>query len=811
MEKQYLHSGWVLNGSKFKDIPATVPGCVHTDLRKQNLIPDYFWRDNNDQVRWVEDQEWIYTCCFEAKTDVPVKLVFEGLDTYCNITLNGELLGGADNMFIPHIFDVTGKLQKQNTLEVHFRPPMAETADLPELLTIFSGGRNYTRRVQCTYGWDWVDRFVTMGIWMPVYLEYGNDIHVDNLYVYTEFIDKFGAQIGLQINTADYQQGGIFHIEIVDPKGKVICKEDVYSHEPKLVRIYDIRNPQLWYPRGYGDQPLYKVRVSVGENHYEEHFGIRTIRILQQPDEVGSAYYEKSKYLQKNAPNKGKDFNEEFSTFQVIVNGTPVFCMGADWVPCEPFPSDATTERYEKLVQMAADMKINMLRVWGGGIFESKAFYDACDRLGILVQQDFLMACAKYPEDQDWFLEHLRKEAAYAAILLRNHPCLAWWNGDNENATAGNDIQEDYRGREAALAGLAPSIYEHDPKRQFLRSSPFGGNCYASITKGTTHNTNFLGKLFDYFLGDDCSDYKEFLGSFQARFISEEPVFGAISEASMERFMLPEDFIDQEEKMLRFHTKGNPSLPMELFDYFKPFVSKVLGEFKNDEDRLFKYRYIQYEWTRVMLEVHRRNTGYCNGILFWMFNDCWPAALGWAYVDYYCIPKAGFYAFAHSANHIAPSITVEDGKYILHLPNDAGATEATVTAHLRSGDGSWKKEEFYVSVGEYGVTERALPWEYDQDALVVCDVTAHGEVSRTFYKNGALHLQKNTDAVQILDCTEDSVTVTAASYVHVVELLGDCVFHDNYFSLLPGEVKCIKFQALEDAENSKVTFRAYDF
>ena len=296
-----------------------------------------------------------------------------------------------------------------------------------------------------------------------------------------------------------------------------------------------------------------------------------------------------------------------------------------------------------------------MIRIWGGGAFESKHFYDECSRLGITVTQDFLMACGSYPEDEDWFIEELKKEAKYAARLMRNQPCLMWWSGDNENAVNGCDTDENYQGRRSAYEGIAPILYNEDPMRRFLPSSPFGGKKYASNTVGTTHNTQYLGEMFGYFLQDDCSDYKEFFKKFRARFIAEEPQMGAISLPSLKKIM-GDEYIYEGDEMWLYHTKTNPCLPHELYEYIVGFARAVLGDFKDGKDRVFKFRYIQYEWIRVVMEQMRREKGFCSGIVYWMLNDCWPAASGWSLIDFYNLPKDAYYSFKRCAKPVVSSI-----------------------------------------------------------------------------------------------------------------------------------------------------------
>lgn len=815
MKKKYLQDGWFLQNEKTGTLSAEIPGCVHTDLQKHGIIENLFWRDNNKNYQWIERYDWTYVCKFDADTRNCVSIVFEGLDTYADIWLNNVWLGSADNMFIPHEYPVKGILQeKGNQLKVRFRSPVKEVEDKPELCAAFTCERLHTRRMQCTYGWDWVDRFVTCGIFRPVYLKYVQGIWLESLYVQTESIDRFSAQIYTEFSFSNCEEGKIAHVEIRSPAGKRVACTSFYADQSVMVRRFDIVNPELWFPNGYGDQPLYTIVVTIGDTCTEETFGIRTMKILQLPDLEGSPYWIKAAAVQKTEIGKIYSKNVVFSGFQVLINGVRILCKGGNWVPCEPFPSAETDEKIRKLVRQAAAMNANFLRVWGGGLPEKQAFYDECDRQGILVVQDFMMACGHYPEKESWFIDALQRESEFAVKYLRNHPCLSWWHGDNENAVEGSDTQKDYTGRDTALRGIAPTIYAYDRFRQFLPSSPFGGDTYASVTCGTTHNSNYCWNIFEYFHNSDCMDYKEFLNQFTARFISEEPTFGAVMLPSMLKFMTEEDlFNDEKEEIILYHTKNNPALDRHLFCDIRDFAQKVLGSFTDGHDRFFKYKYIQYEWVRVLFENCRRNLGYCNGLVFWMYNDCWPAALGWSFIDYYCLPKPAYYCFKRCAKHIVGTLDVDTGSYELKVSNDGcGRAEVTGAAYLIClTENCVVADSYYFNakVEAYDVAAICLPWQTSSDMLVVCDLRYNAEMDRCFYKSGKLNIALIENALKIIEQDDFHIVVQAECYVHAVELEGNYIFEDNYFIMLPDEQRNITFEPVGAVPNGGVTLKSY--
>ena len=806
MKKIILDGAWQgLRSSNGCTFAATVPGCVHTDLMKNGLLPgDIYWRDTAEQVQWIENEEWVYSRHFTVDVlQEGAVLVFECLDTYADIYLNEHHIGSAENMFITHRFPVDGKLQQgENKLRVVFHSPVKQVEGTPERSAAFSKGRLYTRRMQCTYGWDWTMRFVTCGIEKSCYLEVDNTPRAADTYIYTEQVDEFGALLVCDTNFVHYEKGLTYTITLEDPRGSVVYANTRYCEESWHREYITVENPELWYPVGYGKQPLYTLKISCGQEVLQHTIGIRTVKILQIADQPGSKNYELCRKLQDTDSGKEWDFNESYSGFIPVINGKRIFCKGADWAPCEPFVSEVKAEKITKILELSVQMGLNMIRIWGGGMFESEHFYSECDRLGIMVTQDFLMACGDYPEEEAWFQQALQKEAEFAAIALRNHPSLVWWNGDNENAVGGNEQMQEYWGRTAALKAIGPVLRKLDPARVFLPSSPYGGDRYASKTVGTTHNTQFLGTFFAYLEKEDLSDYKDEYKQYLARFVAEEPSMGAVSTYSLKRMMTERDIYETED-MLLYHTKGNPGLLKELYEYEKLFAEKVLGAFKNGEDRLFKLQYIQYEWVRISFEQARRNLWFNSGLLYWMLADCWPAASGWALIDYYGLPKPSYYSFRRCAKAVVGSIDRENGSYCAYITND-GLTEQTLQVSVKKLNYITGKETVCIQqsimVDKQKTACIALDCELEQNEIIICELQNEDVQDRCFYKEGKLELIK-TDGLSVIEKTKTSVTVEAKGYVHVVALEGNGVFDDSYFSLLPGQRRTISFIPTQGEES----------
>lgn len=787
---------------------ATVPGCVHTDLMKDGILDDIYYRDNSEKCQWIENRDFSYTRKFRIDT-IPSRaaLVFEGLDTYAEIFLNGKSIGKTDNMFIRHTFNIKESLiEGENEISVHFRSPVKEVEGLPLYGGAFTRERMRTRRIQCTYGWDWVERFVTAGIWRDVYIDTEDGFRVKNAYIYTEAIIGTTAQVAVEAEFEGFENGAVADVSIISPDGDTVYRKQFFRKESFLKEYIDIPDAKLWYPAGYGEQPLYKLIIS-GKQFT---FGIRQAVVLQEPDKKGSEYYEKCLEIKDSVSGKRYDRNEEFSGFQLIINGLRVMCKGANWVPSEPFPSEESDEKITELLTLAKEAGLNMLRIWGGGIFEKQHFYNECDRLGILLTQDFLMACGDYPEEIDSFILQIKKEAEFAAYELRNHPSLVWWSGDNENAVDGFDTAENYHGRTAVHKGIFPVLNRLDPKRRFFLSSPTGGNTYASKTVGTTHNTQYLGcSIFPYIMNEDMTDYKEHFSQYLARFIAEEPTTGAVCLPSLKKFMTEDDIFFGDE-MWNFHTKSNPALPFSLFDVLTSFTSKVLGSFTDGYDRFFKMKYNQFEWIRVSMENIRRNRGFINGIVYWMWNDCWPASSGWAFVDYYTLPKASFYSFKRCAGELLCSIDKKEN-YDIYLCNDGLEKKAVELklSYLKNGEITFLSAhnaeiDAHTSKRVFTLPLSAVP----ADAVVFCDVSGGDFSDRAFYKNGGLPI-KPAYGVKIEEITENTVTVSASEYIHAAELEGEFIFSDNFFSLYPGEKKTVSFRKSLNSSSDNITLQAY--
>lgn len=809
---------------KTTEFSGVVPGCAHTDLLRAGIIKDPYFEYQAAECQFIENQTFEYEKIFDFSGSTEgVKLGFERLDTFCDIWLNGIHLGFCNNMFLRWDFDVENALvEGENKLLIRFYPPAEQVEGKPKRNAAFTAERIWIRRMQCTFGWDWVERFVTMGVEGDVMLYRLDETEIDSVYIATTMLDSYGAEIKLDLQFAAIGQDTMLEWEVVSPTGELVWAQRRAIVEPEAIEFISIKSPMLWWPNGYGAQPLYclKMRVFSSDgtllDERENTFGIRTIRILEQKDEKDSENWKISEAL-KEVPHVGaSDENEEYSGYQILVNGQPIFCMGGNWVPSEPFLTDVRKEKVEELLRLTAKANMNMVRVWGGGVIESDDFYDICDRLGILVCQDFLMACGEYPEEYEEFLAELEKEANQEVKRIRNHPSLAIWIGDNENSASGRLDKKNYPGRVAAYLVNGPIVNRLDPYRRFMPSSPCGGKLFGSVTCGTAHGTMHLVAMFETICHTDMSCFHEMLMAELARFNNEVPVFGAPALSSMRRFLSDELLYDDD--CLEYHTKNNPSgflLEFPIYKMHRTFSEKLFGTFKDGEDKLFKMRTLQFVWVRYMLEMYRRNRGYSSGILFWMLNDCWPSD-SWSLIDYYMNPKAGWYAANQACKPIVGSIYETEGGYACRVENEANdIKEGSVKVSLWDVNGNQPVNEKVASfkVAPSSVVEALrIDWKLPEEGYVlvldVFDTEGNTLYRTTYFPKRVVDLGlPSTRGESVLEVEEQGngfIRIRAKKFAFVVNLDGDYIFEDNFFTMLPGEIRTIRFEAIKEASTDEV-------
>lgn len=791
------------DGSAPQTFSAAVPGCIHTDLKRAGVIGDYFYRDNAEKIRWIENCDVIYQKQFDVDSvENNEYLRFECLDCYCDIYLNNIKIGAADDMFVPYEFSAENVLRAgTNLLEVKFRSPIKEVAGRPKRDGAFTTERLYTRREQCTYGWDWVARFVTMGICGDVSLKKREADSLDNVYIYTKGITPFAASVAVEAAFRDITGDGFADFEIISPHGETVFSEKRAIFESIIKITADIPNAQLWFPTGYGEQPLYKLKITVNGKESITEFGIRKVDILEIDDNFNPEYKAKAEKLKKNPHLLENDRNEKTSSFWLVINGVRIFCQGGNWVPCDPFVSEETDEKIKSLVQSAHECGCNMLRVWGGGVFEKDSFYSECDRLGILVTQDFLMACGTYPEDDKDFLDKVSRETAAGAVRLRNHPSLVWWSGDNENAVDGYFNKKSFPGKTVVSKSIAPVLSRLDPQRAFLLSSPYGGVPFKSAACGTTHNTAYLGDWFDFVSGETSFDYYNEINRYLSRFMAEQPSYGLPFVSSLKKFMTDEDIFGKNSDIMEYHCQNNPCLKETIFAYSEKMAEGFFGKYESPQDRIYKLQLLQCEWLRISFELFKRNQWFSSGIVYWMFNDCWPTSVSWSVIDYYGNPKPAYYVFRRCAKPVITSLHEEDGEIKAYVcvngKNGVSAKGRVYLYNVLTGEENTLAEfdgEFSVGSTCAAAAEKSkIPQIEQNENIVLCDLESDICSDRSFYcPNYFKNVPWGKNDAFVLTETDGGCEITADTCIPYVMLDTDSKLSDNCFFLKKGETVTLK-------------------
>ncbi|MCW0481481.1 beta-mannosidase [Gaoshiqia sediminis] len=811
MITQEINEGWQFAEDGKDDwLPAAVPGCVHTDLLANEKIEDPFYRLNERDLQWIDKLNWAYKTNIRVEKELMardrVALDFKGLDTYADIFLNGKQVASTDNMFREYLVDVKSFLQEgENELKIVFRSPIVEGLkkydanpfvipvsdnDLAEIGQV-EGGKKvsvYTRKAGYHFGWDWGPRLVTSGIWRPVYLKAWDDARINNLQIVQHEVNEQKATFTAVIEVESEKSGpAIIQLE---NDGQVLATAQVKLQAGSATYPVDfqIADPKLWWTNGLGEQPLYTIKASLRidgrTTEATGRIGIRTLELVREKDEQGTSFYFK-------------------------LNGVPVFMKGANYIPNDAFPSRVSDDMYQTVVNTAKTSNMNMLRIWGGGIYEDDLFYDLCDEAGILVWQDFMFACAMFPGD-DEFLSNVKEEAADNIRRLRNHPSIGLWCGNNEILAAwyswGWKQAEEAKSQENADKiwkayedifhnVLAEAVEEHDPARAYWSSSPSSGTGIpADLVNGDEHYWGvWWGK-------EPFKNYATHI----ARFMSEYGFQSFPELKTVKQYALPEDF-DIVSEVMNSHQRssiGNKTIEYYMLqDYKKP---------KDFESFLYVNHVLQAEGIKFAVEGHRRAMPYCMGSLYWQINDCWPVA-SWSSTDYYQRWKALQYYVKKGFEPILVSPYTEGDFLKIGIVSDR-LQRINATLKLSMVDFSGKVVWENAVLAEIPANSSASYYDVNlveflegkdsRNQLLVAEVVENGQViaKNLFYFRPVKELN--------LPKPEVDYTIAAVDGGFEISLQSDKLaknlfitigdeegfFSDNYFDLLPGEPVKIKLQ-----------------
>ncbi len=601
---------------------AKVPGTVQEDLRRLGQIPAPFWANQEAEIQWIENESWTYERSFElSEAQLSLRhqeLHFKGLDTYATVYLNHKKVLEADNMFRTWIVDVSSLLQSQNTLSITFHSPIKKGKAALDKLTYKPPAGNdvgeikvspVVRKAAYHFGWDWGPRIVTMGIWQPIELVSYQQNSLKDVFVKQDKLSDEIAELTTNIQLAKPAEKLTAKLFV---NGELIAKQKLTKDRLNHQIHFKIKKPQRWNPVHQPGKTAYLYDIDIqlyqkGKqiDNQQKKLGLRTVELVNKPDETGTSFYFK-------------------------VNGKPIFAKGANYIPQSHFINAKTEEDYKDLLQDAVDANMNMLRVWGGGIYENDIFYELCDEMGILVWQDFMFANTMYQGDQK-FLENIKAEVNDNIVRLRQHPSIIHWCGNNEVNVAwhnwGWQKQYNYNKKtQKRLYSNYEKIFKELIPEQLETLLPGAAYSHTSPLSnwGTPENFNHSSMHYwGVFHGDDpFSEYANNVGRFNSEYgFQSLPTWNTIQS------FLPDSEQKRDSRILDTRQKsykGNKLMFRHLKRHF------------NDTDDLKTLSYLT-QLTQALgigyaIEQHRIQQPHCMGTLYWQLNDCWPA-ISWSSRD----------------------------------------------------------------------------------------------------------------------------------------------------------------------------------
>jgi len=641
---------------KHQSIPCTLPGDIHTALIEQELIPDPYWGTNELDIQWVGQQDWVLskdiTCTQDVlNTGSPI-LTLTMADTVISILINGQEAGKCNNQFRRFRFDLSPFLHVgSNLIELVFTSAEKQAIKEAEQLSypipysvypVSAKHRNLIRKTQCHSGWDWGPCIMSFGVYEPMELQFIDEGIIESQVTdTTQLADGSWDVVVTVIYNAVKQQELEASVSVSDQKQTGNVKLQLGLN--KLTFHLHCNDVELWYPNGEGKSTLYILELTIGNQCKTKRIGFRTIEVKTEDDEDGQG--------------RGMVFS---------VNGRDVFAKGANWIPMDALFSRITFERYEALLQYCVDANMNMIRLWGGGLYEMDAFYDMCDEKGILIWHDCMFSCSMYPANQA-FLENVEAELRYQIPRLRDHASIALWCGNNEDLGAIGWYEESKNNPERYIADyqllnedtVGRVIKELDPHRMWWPSSPSAG---PGDFSDNWHNDN-KGDMHFWSVWHEGKPFEDYY-SIKPRFVSEFGYQSFPSKSTIELYANDADF-NLTSEVMEHHQKndrGN-SIIIENFSRYFRFPSGF-------EQMLYLSQVQQAMAMKTAIEYWRTTRPHCMGTLFWQLNDNWPVA-SWSSIDY-----TGKWKLLHYAakQFYAPSLPIayckKEGQVEVYVVHD---------------------------------------------------------------------------------------------------------------------------------------------
>ena len=796
---QYLNKGWEFRSPDGKDwVKANIPGNIHLDLINNELIPDPFFGKNELELQWISDRDWTYRLFFTPDKDIQDRknkeICFYGIDTYADIFLNNEKIISSNNMFHPWFANVNDVLLPgMNELTIVLRSPIKEVLPLMESLGHTLPAENdqagktspFTRKAPYHYGWDWGPCFVASGIWKNVELFAWDDWKLADISITNNKVNESIAELNVSANLfSNIQEDGKMVITESKTGKSIEYPIQIKQGDNELEYSFTIDDPELWWPAGHGDQPLYDFTVLLLLSEYEQivekRIGIREVSIKREKDEKGES-------------------------FEIHVNGVPIFAKGANWIPADSFVERLTREDYQRLIKDAVLANMNTLRIWGGGIYEPDCFYEICDEMGVLVWQDFMFACSMYPA-HDEFLLSVEKEARYQLKRLKDHACIILWCGNNEIASGWlswgwkeqlpDSVWEDY---ETLFHKLLPAVCkEVDPGRLYWPSSP--GHSIDLPSEDQIYGSGDNHYWGVWHGGDGFEAFDSNVG----RFLSEYGMQSFPDLKTIKTFA-HEDDLSVDSDVMKAHQKaslGTGNLIQYIEDHYT-----LNGEFGST---VILSQIMQAQAIRSAVESHRRNMPFCMGTLYWQFNDCWPV-ISWSSVDYEGNWKALHYTAKRFFDSTLISLTEKDGMVDIYVINDImKGCPAKLLTRVYKFDGTIIFEEsIELEIGPHtsdivkSLNKKDLIGENDpSEILIKCELLSDSGVismnNHFFLKAKELTIPKPEFDIDHKKVNETYlITIQAHSFLYQLHLRSinvKGIFSNNYFEMLPNEVVTIEFE-----------------
>ncbi len=782
-KSKVLNDNWMFQ--KVEDTSwysAKVPGQVHTDLLSNQLIDDPFVANNELELQWISEKDWIYKSTFSVDEETlqreHLELHFNGLDTYASVYLNDSLILKSNNAFRAFKIDVKSILKPENEIKVIFehtnKQEAIEAAKLAYKMPVEK--RVFTRKPQFHYGWDWGPILTSSGISRPIELVSWNDLKIRDVYFNQKYLDDNSASLQAEFEVdfdtlSEPLQVEIFVNDELKSTTEILLVSNTFSVP------FQISNPKRWWPHNIGEPYMYSMKAMIKQKNQildvvEVKKGLRTVKLVREKDSIGETFYFK-------------------------VNNVPVYAKGANYIPQHSFQGQVTTQDYERLLDDTVDANMNMLRVWGGGIYEEDIFYKLCDEKGIMVWQDFMFACAMYPGDKD-FLENVKQEAIDNVKRLRNYSSIALWCGNNENNEAWHnwgwqtdrseeEKDEIWTNYNALFNAVLPEVVDnYHSEIDYWESSPsYGRRDPRSLTEGDAH---------DWWIWHDEYPFEHLYDAIP-RFMSE---FGFQAFPSYEaiKYINGNDSISVSSKAFDTHQKHPRG-----YSIIKNYMERDYPIPDKDEDYVYMSQLVQAHGMVLGFEAQRRAKPYNMGTLYWQLNDCWPV-ISWSGIDYFGNWKAMHFKTKKAFKDILVSSRVKGDTLRTWIVNDKlEAYSGILKTRLMDFEGKiiWEnKQDIKVgsSTSELKLEQALKDIDFNKNNVVLVS-EFNDEVSHFYFSKPKNLDLKKAEIERRITATETGFKIELSSNTlqKDVFLYSDSKgrFSDNFFDIRPNEPVIIHF------------------